>query len=121
MIKKYFLFLVFGFLIQNLSAQKIATFEIELSKPANGLDVPVNIDLDDITFIKDSSLSLVKVDGNKKTAAPFQIRNGEHRTIYFLIKPGNKQQKKYTYQLINAIPTNFNEIIAENKDGALTI
>src|SRR5215469_1185013 len=107
MIKKYFLFLVLSFLIKNVRAQKIATLEVELPKPTNGLAIPVNIDLDDITFVKDSSLSLVQVQGNKKTAVPFQIRNGQHRTIYFLVHPENDHQKKYIYQLINAAPNTF--------------
>ncbi len=119
--KKFFFFFALLIILKDLRAQKIATFEIELSKPSNGLDIPVNIDLDNISFSKDSSLSLMKVEGNKKTPVPFQIRNGEHRAIYFLLNPGNAQRKKYTYQLIDGAPYHFNDIIAENKDGALTI
>ncbi len=120
--KKFLLsFLFWLAFFKNTEAQEIATFEVELAKPANGLDVPVSVNLDEITFVKDSSLSLIQINGNNKIAIPFQIMQGENRMLYWIIKTGNKQQKKYTYQLINRAPDKFREISAENKDGALTI
>jgi hypothetical protein len=120
--KKYFLlFLFLAAIFKNAGAQKIATFEFDLSKSSNGLEIPVSVNLDGITFAADSSLSLFEINGNNKISLPLQIRDGEQRMLYWIIKPGNKQKKKYTYQLINTAPEKFNEIAAENKDGALTI
>lgn len=64
------LFLQASFLIR---AQTIATVEISLSKATAGLDIPTSISLDEITFLPDSVLSLVAVQGNNKTVVPFQI------------------------------------------------
>src|SRR5436190_1048525 len=87
--KKYFLLLLFlPAIFNNTGAQKIASFDVELSKPAAGLEIPVNINLNGITFIKDSSLSLIEINGNKKTSVPFQIRQDEQRMLYWIIKPG---------------------------------
>jgi hypothetical protein len=120
--KKYFLlFLFLPAVFKNAVSQKIATFEVELAKPANGLNIPVTANLDEITFVKDSSLSLIEVNGKNKIAVPFEIRQGEQRMLYWIIQPGKQQQKKYTYELINKAPGKFNEIEAENKDGTLTI
>ena len=120
--KKYYslTFIFCLFIFKNITAQKIAAFEVELSKSANGLDVPASVNLDEITFTQDSLLSLVRVDGDKKTPVPFQIRNGDQRILYWLIKPLSNQQKKYIYELRKAAPSNFNEILAGKKDGALT-
>jgi len=58
----------------KINAQKIATFDVDLSKATNGLEVPVSTDLDAITFLSDSALNLVEVKGNKRNPVPFQIR-----------------------------------------------
>jgi hypothetical protein len=40
-------------------SQTIATLEVNLLKPANGLSIPASIDVDKISFLPDSVLSLV--------------------------------------------------------------
>lgn len=104
----------------TVSAQKIATFEVEMPAPTSGLSLPVTVDLDNVTFVADSSLSLVEVDGKTTTEIPFQIRESGRRTITWDVN--NKgSKKKITYQLIQKAPKKFDEIIAEQKDGMLTI
>ena len=56
--------------------QKIATLEIELATGAQGLDVPVQTDLDAITFLSDTLLYLVEVQGSKRVPVKFQIESG---------------------------------------------
>ena len=82
------------------SAQKIATFELQLPFATNGLDVPVSINLDEVTFIADSSLSLMEVRGNKSVPVPFQVSEEQHRILSWLVNTKNDQQKK-THLSIN--------------------
>jgi hypothetical protein len=102
------------------SAQTIASFEITLNKPANGLQVPVSVNLDDVTFIYDSTLSLVEVVGNKTIPIPFQIQQQDHRILYWLADPGKGGVQKHLYRLLKAKPGKFAEIDALDKDGSLT-
>jgi Methane oxygenase PmoA len=103
------------------SSQTIATFEIVLQKPANGINIPISVNLDEITFLSDSSLSLIELQGNKKIPTPFQISQGKQRTLYWLITPGNETNKKRTFQLVKSSPSPFPQISATMNDGALTI
>jgi hypothetical protein len=119
--KKFISYLIFNFLICTcMYSQRIATFEIELPKPAHGLDIPVHVNLDAITFAKDSSLALFEINGRNKIAVAFQVGGGENRQLYWLIKPGDRQQKKFRYELTNGTNKISGEVVAENKDGALT-
>src|SRR5688572_25883327 len=102
-------------------AQKIATFEVELPAATSGLAMPVSVDLDKVTFIADSALSLVEVTGGKSTAIPFQIEQGDHRILNWTVTNIASNVKKRTYQLIKGIPVHSNSIKAVNDDGALTI
>lgn len=106
---------------QQSHAQKIATFEVELSAATNGLDIPVSVDLNNVTFMADSSLSLVEVEGNKSTSIPFQIEENAQRILHWTVTYKNDSRKKRTYQLVKGTPGKFNEVIASNNDGALTI
>lgn len=102
------------------SAQKIATFELQLPFATNGLDVPVSINLDEVTFIADSSLSLMEVRGNKSVPVPFQVSEEQHRILSWLVNTKNDQQKKRIFQLIKGTATAFNDIVANRHDGILT-
>lgn len=105
------------FLIMSFvsSAQKVATFEVELPVSTNELDIPVSIDLDKYTSLSGSSLILNEINGNASTSIPFQVDN---RTLNWVIRNGNK--KKHSYQLIKGEPHKFDEIQLEKKNGALT-
>lgn len=105
------------FLIMSFvsSAQKVATFEVELPVSTNELDIPVSIDLDKYTSLSGSSLILKEINGNASTSIPFQVDN---RTLNWVIRNGNK--KKHSYQLIKGEPHKFDEIHLEKKNGALT-
>ena len=102
-------------------AQKITTIEVELPKPTSGLAVPVSIDLDQITFLPDSALSLVEIVGKKSIPVPFNTRQGDQRTLNWLITAENNSQKKHTYNLIKGKRAHFPELTAANNDGAITI
>ena len=106
------LFLIMSFVS---SAQKIATFEIEIPASTNGSDIPVSIELDKYTSLPASSLILNEINGNTITPVSIQIDN---RAMYWIIRNGNK--KKHSYQLTKGSPGKFDEIQLDNKNGSLT-
>jgi hypothetical protein len=109
------------FLFSKTYAQKIATLEVDVSKNMNGLAIPANVELDKLTFASDSSLTLVEVNGNKRTPVPFQIGQGTTRTINWIVTPSAGNLKKRIYELQQGTPQKFDEINATLKEGALTI
>ena len=114
------LMLVFGGVLAS-KAQKLAAFEVELPKSTNGLDVPTSVNLDQVSFVADSLLALVEVNGSKRTLVPFQITQGKNRTLHWMIRPGNDGNKKRIFELIKEKPSSFDQINAIVKDGSLTI
>jgi hypothetical protein len=103
-------------------AQQIATLEVELTKPTNGIQVPAKIDLDAITFLSDTELSLVEVHGTKRTPVPFQVDSRENRILYWMVNAENDKIKKHTYELVKGTPAqNSNLIAATMEDGTIRI
>lgn len=120
--RNFLLLLSFVLIFLSLDAQKIATFEVDLTKTTNGLEIPVCVYLDRITFSSDSILTLIEIDGNKHTPVPFQIGQGEHRTLNWLVKPPTGiSAKKRVFELQKGAPPKFDQVVATTNDGALTI
>jgi hypothetical protein len=117
------LLLIFPALIAtNCHAQKIATFEVELAEPASGLDVPAEIQLDDITFLSGSELTLFQIQPDKRTEIPFQVREGEHRSLYWVIETKNLNTGKAVYELVKGKSDMKPDLIeTKTEDGLLTI
>ena len=69
--KKWLVFGICSLLTCASFAQTIASFKINLQHPTNGVDVPVSVNLDNLTFESDSSISLVEMDGKKRKTIPF--------------------------------------------------
>jgi hypothetical protein len=103
-------------------SQRIATLEVELLKPTSGLSVPAKVDLDAITFLSDSVLSLVEVQGTRRSVVPFQVENKTGRTLYWMVNADNDKVKKRVFELVKAAPPKAaNAITAKMNDGALVI
>jgi hypothetical protein len=102
-------------------AQKIVSLEVELLKPTNGLTIPASVNLDQFSFLADSVITLVEVNGSKRTAVPFQITQGKNRILHWLVNPGNNGDKKRMFELVKGKPLTFEQIAAIRKDGSLTI
>jgi hypothetical protein len=100
------------------SAQTIASFEVELPKPAQELDIPVSVSLDNITFLSDTLLSLVEVQGSKTLPVPFQIKQADQRSLHWIVKPG---VSKRSYQLVKLPAAKSSNVSMVNQDGTLTI
>src|SRR5688572_30460721 len=84
-------------------SQKVATIEVDLSRASNGLDAPASFDLDAVTFLSDTILSFVEVQGSKKIPVPFQIENTQHRTLHWMVKAGNEKIRKRIYELTKGV------------------
>lgn len=118
MIKHFLKILLISCLCIPVYSQTIATFDVTLTKPASDLSVPAKLNLDEFTFLGDSSLALFEITGNTKTPIPVQIRNGECRELYWLINEGGVQ--KHTYQLVQSAPKRSAAIVADNSEGSIT-
>jgi hypothetical protein len=106
---------------QNLYAQKIASFEISFENN-NNFSIPAKINLDNITFLHDSLLVLNEVIDDKRTAIPFQISNGEFRTLHWLINNTLKHNNNQFYELIKQEDkTSYPKMKIEKNNGTLTI
>jgi len=102
-------------------AQKITTFEVQLDKPTNGLHVPAKADLDAVTFLPDSVLSLVELRGKQRIPVPYQIETSDRRVLHWLVDPVTDNTKKRVYELVMNPPDHSNHIVAKNDSGSLTI
>jgi len=79
--------------------QRIATLEVDISRPMNGLAIPASADLDAITFLPDSALALLQVQSdNKRLPVPFQINQDGRRTLHWMV--GAQPGKKAVFELV---------------------
>jgi hypothetical protein len=121
-IRNLFSVVFFCFLSLNSYGQKIATFEVDLSKETYGIYVPVCINLDAVTFVSDTVLTLVEIRDNHKLPVAFQIEQGTHRTLHWMVKPESGNGGKHIFELIKSTPGQVKEeVMATAKDGTLTL
>jgi len=102
-------------------AQKIATLEVNLSRPAFGMKIPVSVNLDEITYLSDTLLALYENKDGRREAVAFQIEAGNPRKMTWLVASGNSENEKHVYELTgekSKFPTAVN---ATARDGALII
>jgi hypothetical protein len=104
---------------KNSHAQRIAGFSIELTADKTGLDIPVSINLDSITKLLASSLSLSETTDNTITTISFQVSQDKPRRLYWIVNAQNQLTKRI-YQLSKSAPATFNILEAINKEGAIT-
>lgn len=118
--KNIFFILVCYAMITHGYVQKIATFEVTSANTGAVISMPVKVALDAVTFLQGANLSLVEVEGNKKTPIAYQIENNGVRTLNWLVSPN--KNKKRVYELIEVAESNNpNRVIAKAEDGTLTI
>jgi hypothetical protein len=113
--------LVLSLISINNYAQKIASLEVDLSKATFGLNIPVSIYLDDVTYVSDTLLVLYEVKDKNRTVVPFQIEPGDPRKLTWEIATGNGQGEKHFYELEQGKAKQAHAIQASVNDGALVI
>ncbi|MDP4275472.1 MAG: PmoA family protein [Bacteroidota bacterium] len=119
--KKIFAIIFLTVFYINCKAQRIATIEVALPKTAVNICVPVQINLDAITFLPDSVLNLMEKSGENKVLVNFQIENGNQRTLNWLIEP-KSGKSKYVFELIKGKNNKeANRIQTKNENGSLII
>jgi hypothetical protein len=102
--------------------QKIATIEVDISRPMDGLTIPASVDLDAITFQPESQLLLAEVQGNARVPVAFQIENKSHRVLHWLVNRNDDKIRKRVYELTKGPNTvKSGEVEASINDGALLI
>lgn len=118
-LKSQALIILFGMSVQ-VSAQKIATLEIVLDQPTAGLVIPVNVNLDAVTHLPDSALSLVQVKGKERIPIHFQVDAGPRRELTCFV---NSNERQLRFELIRKDARNEGPpfVSVEKKDGQLTV
>ena len=107
--------------ISQNNAQKIATLEVEFTKPTNGIDIPVSTNLDKITNLSINKLNLVEITNGKTVPIPIQVDIKNERILNWIIKTRNRNQKKYIFELNKGIPLRSEQISAQKNSGDLII
>ncbi len=111
----------FCLLSVNTFSQKIAAIEVDLPKAANGLEIPVSFNLDEVTFISDTLISLFEVIGTTRNEIPFQTEQGYSRRIHWFITGGAVAGEKRYFELLKARPIHTGGVKAVVSDGALIL
>ena len=116
------LFAISSFISLAVLGQKIATIEVDISKPMKGLTMPASIDLDAITFQSDSALTFIEVKKDGRQPVPFQIDYKGHRVLNWLVKTDDDKVKKRVYELaVGSHLVKVDVVAASINDGALLI
>jgi hypothetical protein len=92
---------------------------VDLPVPTNGIEVPVSIDLDKITNLADSSLSLLLMKGSERIPVPFQISGAKQHRLHWIVKSDG--DKKIVFEIQKKKHFHFTTIDATKNDGELTI
>lgn len=122
--KKTFLLITFGLLLlspRHTRAQKLATFEADLSGTTTETSFPVSVALDNITMLNQANLSLLEISGNARKSTPFQVSDGELRLMTWIVTPDKKSKRTYELVKTNSIASPKNTLVAVKDNGMLTI
>jgi hypothetical protein len=118
---QFFLIVICALLYIPGMAQKIATFEVEFTAPTHGY-VPARLNLDGITFLSDTVLNLVEVQGNKRTPVSFQIENNNSRVLHWMANSENNKVTRRIYELVKGVSAKPGDLIEGTiENGSLTI
>jgi hypothetical protein len=111
----------FSLISLNNYSQKIASLEVNLTEAAYELNLPVSINLDEVTYLSDSLLVLYEIKDNEKKAIPFQIEPGDPRKLTWMVAAGASAGEKHLYELLQGKIKQSEAIKASVNDGALVI
>jgi len=112
---------------QTIRLDPVASLDVDLNRPMNGLSMPAEVDLDGITTLPDSVLELWKVvTGDKTFSINCQIEHGEHRVLHWMVDaPSMPAMRTIRYELYRRPPSqntsNYDSVRAFAGNGELTI
>jgi hypothetical protein len=110
------------FIVTVSKAQRIATLTVPVSGPVLQTDIPVNVNLDEITQLPDSVISLVEVQNGKRVPVAFQIESKGRRTLYWMLRQNGSKAVSRTFELVKgAPPKDAEEVEVTNDAGSLVI
>lgn len=99
---------IFSGAMQVSFSQVIANLTVHDVK--NQIGIPINVDLDNLTYLPDSLINLVMVDHGRKISVPFQIEHGQSRKIWWMVrKEGNSRDLKF--ELLKSEKTQYVPVV----------
>jgi len=105
----------------NIYGQRIAQFQVTLSKETELGSFPLSIDLDDITSLPESELRLVEITKGKSSPVAYQIQNHGRRELFWMVQHDEGKRKR-VFELIKGDPATSSSIVeVKDNDGALVI
>jgi hypothetical protein len=114
--------IVFFFMFSMASAQKIAVLEVLQKKDNQSLDMPLSVQLDKMTYLPDSVISLVEVKKGRRIPVAYQIENKGQRVLYWILKQEQGSAAKRIFELEKGTPLKIaDHIKTVTENGALTV
>lgn len=121
MARKILFSILLCFIATNSYSQKIALLTVELPAESFGMDIPLSVSLDEITYLPDTILNLYEVNGTVKEPVLFQIEQGDPRKMHWMVKTGSGTSRKHLFELVREKPMVSEGIMATAKEGTLII
>ena len=118
--KPLFILIILTVLNCPVWAQRIATFEVEISNTSNELSFPVSVSLDPLTVLSQENLELAEIIGKERKPIPFQINNDQQRLLYWIVSPDKKPKRIFELSKSN-IKVGSQNVVAKSDNGVLTL
>ncbi|WP_411273497.1 PmoA family protein [Daejeonella sp.] len=103
-------------------AQRLASLIVEPVEESAGAAIIVRVNLDELTFLPDSAISLFEITNGRRINVDYQIEDRGTRSIYWIMNQSGTSGQKRLFELVKAKPSRQNTgMNAVVDDGALTI
>jgi general stress protein CsbA len=122
-----FLVLVILFSVCTATAYSqniLATFKLSLSATLEQTLAPQSIDLDKLTQVPDSMVSLVEIKDGKKVPIAAQIQKKEKRFLYWMVVSDKQKKSVHEYAIIEKLNASVTEPAGSNvtkANGSITL
>ncbi len=118
---RMFLILAVASVGKDCLSQNLSTFELKYDKLTDISEIPVSVNLDEITLLHDSVLVLYENNTKVKREIPFQIEPGNPRILTFITGTGYRQGEKITYELELGKSFQKEKVGSSVSDGSLVM
>lgn len=120
--KYLFCILITAFAFTASRAQRIAELTVHTNGSVPGTDIPVSINLDGITLLPETGITLLEVKNGKRLPVPFQVENKGRRILYWIIHQDDQKASKRVFELVKGTPKGTAPSVQVTKEtGALVI